>query len=76
VLERAPYAALYSRIQVGVHLTSVLELERERFVQLIDHVLNAAGCSRSPASISVASHNPSCRDERQSISRSRSFETV
>lgn len=45
VLERAPYAALYSRIQVRVHLTPVLE--RERFAQLIGHALNTAGCTHT-----------------------------
>ncbi|MFL9966159.1 ATP-binding protein [Paraburkholderia sediminicola] len=45
LLERAPYAALYSRIQVRVHLTPVLE--RERFAQLIGHALNTAGCTHT-----------------------------
>ncbi|SAL06880.1 hypothetical protein AWB78_08298 [Caballeronia calidae] len=44
-LERAPYAALDSRIQVRVHLTPVLE--RERFAQLIAHALNTAGCTHT-----------------------------
>ena len=41
-LERAPYAALYSRIQVRVRLKPVLE--RERFCLLIEHALRSAGC--------------------------------
>ena len=41
-LERAPYAALYSRIQVHVHLKPVAE--RERFAALIAHALKTAGC--------------------------------
>lgn len=40
-LERAPYAALASRIQVRVQLKAVLE--RERFALLIDHALKKAG---------------------------------
>ena len=42
ILERAPYAALSSRIQVRVALKPVVE--RERFAQLIAHALMSAGC--------------------------------
>ncbi|WP_455287334.1 ExeA family protein [Cupriavidus necator] len=45
VLERAPYAALYGRIQVRVHFTPVIE--RERFAQFIGHALAAAGCNHT-----------------------------
>lgn len=45
LLERAPYAALYGRIQVRVHLNPVIE--RERFAQLIGHALNPAGCTHT-----------------------------
>lgn len=41
-LERAPYAALHSRIQVRVQLKAVVE--RERFQLLVGHALKAAGC--------------------------------
>jgi type II secretory pathway predicted ATPase ExeA len=44
-LERAPYAALYSRIQVRVHLQPIIE--RERFLLLINHALKAAGCQHT-----------------------------
>jgi len=44
-LQRAPYAALASRIQVRVHLKPVLE--RERFIQLIQHAFKAAGCAHT-----------------------------
>jgi type II secretory pathway predicted ATPase ExeA len=44
-LQRAPYAALASRIQVRVHLKPVLE--RERFAQLIQHAFKAAGCAHT-----------------------------
>jgi len=44
-LERAPYAALASRIQVRVQLKAVLE--RERFALLIAHALKAAGCQQT-----------------------------
>lgn len=44
-LERAPYAALASRIGVRVHLKAVLE--RERFALLIDHALKRAGCQHT-----------------------------
>jgi len=44
-LERAPYAALASRIQVRVQLRAVLE--RERFAALIDHALKEAGCQHT-----------------------------
>ena len=41
-LERAAYAALYSRIQVRVRLLPVVE--RERFAKLIAHAMENAGC--------------------------------
>jgi type II secretory pathway predicted ATPase ExeA len=41
-LERAPYAALNSRLQVRVQLKPIVE--RDRFSQLIAHALKAAGC--------------------------------
>ena len=44
-LERAPYAALHSRIQVHVQLKPVLE--RERFALLIAHALKSAGCQHN-----------------------------
>ena len=44
-LERAPYAALHSRIQVRVQLKPVVE--RERFVLLIQHALKSAGCQHT-----------------------------
>ncbi len=44
-LERAPYAALHSRIQVRVQLKPVVE--RERFVLLIQHALKAVGCQHT-----------------------------
>jgi len=44
-LERAPYAALYSRIQVRVHIQPIIE--RERFVLLIGHALKTAGCQHT-----------------------------
>jgi MSHA biogenesis protein MshM len=44
-LERAPYAALYSRIQVRVHLQPIIE--RERFLLLINHALKVAGCQHT-----------------------------
>lgn len=44
-LDRAPYAALASRIQARVHLEPVLE--RERFSALIEHALKSAGCSHT-----------------------------
>jgi len=44
-LERAPYAALYSRIQVRLHLHPVIE--RERFLLLIGHALKTAGCQHT-----------------------------
>ena len=40
-LERAPYAALASRIQARVHLTPIIE--RERFQALVAHGLKSAG---------------------------------
>ncbi len=44
-LERAPYAALASRIQARVQLTPIIE--RERFQALIEHALKSAGCSHT-----------------------------
>ena len=44
-LERAPYAALASRIQARVALKPVVE--RERFAQLIAHGLKSAGCQHT-----------------------------
>lgn len=44
-LERAPYAALHSRIQVRIQLRPVLE--RERFAALISHAMKTAGCSHT-----------------------------
>jgi type II secretory pathway predicted ATPase ExeA len=42
-LDRAPYAALASRIYARVHLKPILE--RERFTKLIQHAFQAAGCT-------------------------------
>ncbi len=44
-LERAPYAALASRIQARVQLIPIIE--RERFQALIEHALKSAGCSHT-----------------------------
>ena len=44
-LDRAPYAALSSRIQVRLRLDPVLE--RERFAALVQHALKEAGCSQT-----------------------------
>ena len=44
-LERAPYAALHSRIQVRIQLRPILE--RERFASLIGHAMKSAGCSHT-----------------------------
>jgi len=44
-LDRAPYAALASRIQARVQLEPITE--RERFKALIDHALQSAGCSHT-----------------------------
>lgn len=44
-LDRAPYAALASRIQARVQLKPIIE--RERFTQLIEHALKQAGCSHT-----------------------------
>jgi len=41
-LERAPYAALHSRIQVRIQIKPVVE--RDRFALLIQHSLKNAGC--------------------------------
>jgi type II secretory pathway predicted ATPase ExeA len=45
LLERAPCAALHSRMQVQVKLKPVVE--RERFAAFIHHRLKAAGCSHT-----------------------------
>jgi type II secretory pathway predicted ATPase ExeA len=44
-LDRAPYAALHSRIQARVALKPVVE--RERFALLIAHALKSAGCQHT-----------------------------
>jgi len=44
-LDRAPYAALASRIQARVQLKPIIE--RERFTQLIEHALKQAGCTHT-----------------------------
>jgi type II secretory pathway predicted ATPase ExeA len=44
-LDRAPYAALSSRIQVRLRLDPVLE--RERFAALVQHALQEAGCGQT-----------------------------
>jgi len=44
-LDRPPYAALQSRIQVRVRLKPVIE--RERFQSLILHALKSAGCQQT-----------------------------
>ena len=44
-LERAPYAALASRIQAHVQLKPLFE--RERFAQLVAHGLKSAGCQHT-----------------------------
>ena len=44
-LERAPYAALASRIGVRVQFKAVLE--RERFAALVGHAMKAAGCQHT-----------------------------
>lgn len=44
-LERAPYAALASRIQVRVELKPIVQ--RERFAQLIEHAFKSAGCAHT-----------------------------
>jgi type II secretory pathway predicted ATPase ExeA len=44
-LERAPYAALASRIQARVALAPFVE--RERFAQLVSHGLKSAGCQHT-----------------------------
>jgi type II secretory pathway predicted ATPase ExeA len=44
-LERAPYAALHSRIQVRIQLRPIIE--RERFSALINHALKSAGCAHT-----------------------------
>jgi type II secretory pathway predicted ATPase ExeA len=45
ILDRAPYAALASRIQVRVALRAISE--RERFTQLVAHGLKSAGCQHT-----------------------------
>ncbi len=45
MLERAPYAALASRIQARVALRPIIE--RERFAQLVIHGLKSAGCEHT-----------------------------
>jgi type II secretory pathway predicted ATPase ExeA len=50
MLERAPYAALHSRLQARVQLKPVVE--RERFAALIDHALKSAGCQHTLVSTS------------------------
>ena len=50
MLERAPYAALYSRIQARVQLEPVVE--RERFAALIEHAMTSAGCQHTVVSTS------------------------
>ncbi len=44
-MDRAPYAALASRIQARIRLGPVLE--RERFAALITHALKSAGCQHT-----------------------------
>ena len=44
-LERAPYAALNSRLQVRLQIKPIVE--RERFTQLIAHALKTAGCQHT-----------------------------
>jgi len=44
-LDRAPYAALASRIQVRVQLDPIIE--RERFTALVEHALKSAGCTHT-----------------------------
>jgi len=44
-LDRAPYTALASRIQVRVQLRAVVE--RERFALLVAHALKNAGCQHT-----------------------------
>jgi MSHA biogenesis protein MshM len=45
ILERAPYAALYSRLQVRLQIKPIVE--RERFTQLITQALKTAGCQHT-----------------------------
>lgn len=44
-LDRAPYAALYSRLRAQVRLEPIRE--RERFAALIQHAFKAAGCAHA-----------------------------
>jgi MSHA biogenesis protein MshM len=44
-LDRAPYAALASRIQARVQLEPIIE--RERFTALVEHALKSAGCTHT-----------------------------
>ena len=50
MLERAPYAALHSRLQARVQLKPVVK--RERFAALIEHALKSAGCQHTLVSTS------------------------
>lgn len=45
ILDRAPYAALSSRLQVRLQIKPIIE--RERFTQLITHALKTAGCQHT-----------------------------
>nr|VFJ68211.1 MAG: AAA domain-containing protein [Candidatus Kentron sp. DK] len=45
LLQRAPYAALKSRLQASVRLEPTLD--RERFRQLIEHAFEQAGCTHN-----------------------------
>jgi len=44
-LDRAPYAALASRIQARIQLEPIID--RDRFKALINHAMQSAGCSHS-----------------------------
>jgi len=44
-LERAPYTALNSRIQVRLQIKPIVE--RERFAQMINHSMKSAGCAQT-----------------------------
>ena len=50
MLERAPYAALHSRLQARVQLKPMVE--RERFAARIEHALKSAGCQHTLVSTS------------------------
>ena len=45
LLDKVPYAAMNSRIQVRLHLEPVVE--RDRFAQLIGHGFAQAGCQQT-----------------------------